>query len=65
MQNSSTLATEHPKTSAKPARASQPPIDPDAEERRDQRIGNWVVVIAYGASGLLIIGGLVALTKLL
>jgi len=25
-----------------------PPIDPDAEERRDQCIGNWVVVVAYG-----------------
>ena len=40
-------------------------IDLDTEEGRDQRIGNWVVVIAYGVSGLLIIGGLVALAKLL
>jgi len=39
-------------------------VDPDAEERRDQRIGNWVVVIAYGGSGLLILAGLVALAWL-
>jgi len=44
---------------------ANPPIDPDAEERRDERIGNWVVVIAYGVSGLMVIGGLVALAKLL
>ena len=39
------------------------PIDPDKEERRDQRIGNWIVVLAYGAIGALIIGGLIALAK--
>jgi hypothetical protein len=26
------------------------PIDPDADERRDQRIGNWIVVLAYGGA---------------
>jgi hypothetical protein len=40
-----------------------PPIDPDAEERRDQRIGNWIVVMAYGGGDLLILGGLIALAK--
>jgi len=39
--------------------------DPDDEERKDQRTGNWIVVAAYGGSGLLIIGGLLALAKFL
>ena len=34
-------------------------IDPDEAERRDQRMGNWIVVLAYG--GPLIIG-LIGLT---
>ena len=38
-----------------------PPIDPDREELRDQRIGNWIVVLAYGVSGVLLLGGLIAL----
>jgi hypothetical protein len=33
--------------------AAKKPVDPDAEERRDQRIGNWIVILAYGG-GLLI-----------
>jgi hypothetical protein len=37
------------------------PIDPDAEKRRYQRMGNWIVVVAYGISGLMFIGGLLAL----
>jgi len=66
MQNSSSIATaEHQKPSTTPACASRSPIDPDVEERRDRRIGNWIVVIAYGGSALLILGGLVALAKLL
>ena len=64
-QNSSAIATEHRKPSTQLARASQPPSDPDPEERRDQRIGNWIVVVAYGGSGLLILGGLIAIAKLL
>jgi hypothetical protein len=30
-----------------------------------QRIGNWTVVISYAASGLLALGGLIAIAKLL
>ena len=39
-------------------------IDPDAWERRDQRIGNWIVALGYGGGGLLIIGALIAIAKL-
>jgi hypothetical protein len=42
-----------------------PPVDPDAEERRDQRIGNWIVGIAYGGGAILILGGLFAAARLL
>jgi hypothetical protein len=34
----------------------RPPIDPDAEERRDQRIGNWIVVLANGGAAALCLG---------
>ncbi len=36
------------------------PIDPDEEERRDQRIGTLIVVLAYSA-GLVTVVGLIAL----
>ena len=42
-----------------------PPVDPDAEERLDQRIGNWIVGIAYGGGAILILGGLFAAVRLL
>ena len=32
------------------------PIDPDVEERRDQRIGNWIVVLANGGAAALCLG---------
>jgi hypothetical protein len=35
------------------------------EERRDRRIENWIVVLAYGPIGTLILGGLIALAKTL
>jgi hypothetical protein len=31
-------------------------------ECRDQRTGNWIVVLAYGPIGTLMIGGLIALS---
>ena len=37
------------------------PIDPNEEERLDQRIGNWIVVLAYLAVAMALTG-LVALT---
>jgi hypothetical protein len=40
-------------------------IDPDAEERRGQRIGNWIVGIAYGGDGLLVDVGLAVLVWML
>jgi hypothetical protein len=43
--------------------AAKKPVDPDAEERRDQRIGNWIVILGYGSGGLLILGGLIAIAK--
>jgi hypothetical protein len=32
------------------------PIDPDVEERRDQRIGNWIVFLANGGAAALCLG---------
>jgi hypothetical protein len=46
------------------ALVNQAPIDPDVEERRDQRIGSCIVILAYGG-GLLILAALFALAKLL
>jgi hypothetical protein len=37
------------------------PIDPDEDERRDQRIGTLSMMVAYGAIALAIIGGLAAI----
>jgi hypothetical protein len=34
------------------------PVDPDEAERRDQGIGDWIVVLADGAICIFIVGGL-------